>query len=353
MTIQEKVNMVLEGWVITGVGIIDKTKYLVVGQWDNDDGKNLYIDKVDGKKYSTPTRMMSVDIQNNKIKFITSLDGVTGIRCDGGRTDSNLEAFFGSGNGATYHLDYRKDTFKHEDLLMHPDTFKTNSQRTIDDIKLIGNHFYTLGNRNLIHRRDETKTWTFLSEEPNEYYKKIGDGGTSSLAAFSEKEMYFSGKKGSLWSYDGKHWDKVGGMPSHDINFDFIECCDDGKVYAIDSHADGVAVGRGTDFKFIPMKKDDPAKEKIVYDTCTFKGKVYITTHTIYEFKDDVWVKADIPEIYGSVEHLAAKDGVMFIGTPYSLKIYNGKDTFTLYGASNETQKLQNQYILKTLLEQS
>jgi len=351
MNIHEKMDIVLDGWVITEVGIIDKSKYLVVAQWDNDDEDTPYHDKVDDKKYNHPTRMMSIDIRNNKIKFITSLDGVTGVKCDGGRTSNNIEAFFGSFNGATYHLDYKKNTFELEEILMHPDRVKAHTSRGINEIRLIGEHFYTIDSFNEVHRRDALKVWTFLSKEPKEYYNKISEDDAECLASFSEKEIYFAGEKGSLWSYDTKVWHKVTEIPSQGANFEYIECCEDGKVYAIDSHAEGVAVGRGTTFRYVPMKKDDPIKGHILYDVCTFQGKVYLTDGDIYEFREDHWVKAEIPDVYGSVEHLAAKDGVMFIGTPYSLKIYNGKETFTLYGERKETEKLLGQQALNLGLE--
>jgi hypothetical protein len=40
---------------------------------------------------------------------------------------------------------------------------------------------------------------------------------------------------------------------------------------------------------------------------------------------------------------------MLFIGTPYSLKIYNGKETFTLYGEAKDDARL----VTKTLIETS
>jgi len=41
----------------------------------------------------------------------------------------------------------------------------------------------------------------------------------------------------------------------------------------------------------------------------------------------------------------------MFIGTPYSLKIYNGKETFTLYGEAKETEKLLGKQAVDLAIE--
>ena len=346
-TMQERLDKFLEGsWVITGVGVVDRYNYLVVAEWwDPDNPKNLYETKSGEDSW---TKLFRIDVKNEVIKGKVSHGALGKVYCDGGRTEDNTEAFFSSYTGSTYHVDYRKDTFVHEDLLMHPDRFKDNSQRVIRGIRLIGNHFYTLDSNNMIHRRNTPKKWTLISAESNEYYKKISDDSAKCLASYSEKEIYFAGEKGSLWSYDGKHWDKIANMPSEALNFRYIECCEDGSVYAIDSHADGIAVGRGKEFTFIPMKTNDPVKGNLVYDACTFNGKMYIADGDIYEFKNGAWIDANIPGIYGSVEHLASKDGVMFIATPYSLKIYNGKETFTLYGEAKEDAMLVTKALLET-----
>jgi len=346
MIIQEKMDIALDGWVITGVGIVNRYLYLVVGQWE-DENKPYRED--DGKKYDHPTSLYHINLKENTVRWKVIHNGITQVKCDGGRTETNLEAFFG-GSGVTYHIDYRKDTFKHEDLLSTGKRIEEGTARGIRDIKLIGNHFYTGYSGNEIHRRDASKEWTLISTEAVEYADKFANANVRSLSAFSETEIYFCGQDGNLWYYDGKYCEKIFNMPK-EIDFEFIECSDDAKVYAIDSAGRGVAVGRGKEFTFIPMKKDDPANGGILFDSCTFKGKVYTARYSIYEFRDDAWVKADIPGIYGGVEHLSAKDGVMFIGTPYSLKIYNGKDTFTLYGEEKEDAKLISSALFNASME--
>ena len=348
-TMQERLDKFLEGsWVITGVGVVDRYNYLVVAEWwDPDNPENLYETKSGEDSW---TKLFRIDVKNEIIKGKVSHGALGKVHCDGGRTEDNMEAFFASWHGITYYINYRKETFEHEDLLMHPDKIKAGTSRGSNDVKLIGNHFYMADSRNEVHRRDASKKWTLISAEAKEYYKKIGDDGAKAIAAFNENEIYFSGDDGSLWYYDGKHWDKILGIPK-DMNLRYLECSEDSKVYAVDKHARGVAVGRGKEFRFLPMKTNDPAKGHLVYDACTFNGKMYITDGDIYEFRDDHWVKANIPDVYGSVEHLAAKDGVMFIGTPYSLKIYNGKETFTLYGESKETEKLFGKQAVELALE--
>ncbi len=347
MTIQEKMNIALSGWIITRIGMIDRYRYLVIAKWSNDDDKNPFRAK-DGKKYNHPARMMSIDLENNKIDWLTELDGWSYGYCDGGIVGGNKEAFFGSYNGVTYHLDYGADKFEHEELLSTDKRRELGISRGIRAIKVIGNHIYTGSTGNQIHRRDAAKKWTLISQEPREYAHKLGNSSVSSLDGYSENEIYFSGQEGNLWYFDGKYWEKIFGMPES-INFEYVLCSDDGKVYAIDSHGQGVAVGRGKDFTFIPMKKEDPANGGITFAATHYKGKIYLARYSMYEFRGDHWVKANIPGVYGGVEHLASKDGMLFIGTPYSLKIYNGKETFTLYGEEKEDAKL----ITKALIETS
>ena len=343
--LKPKLDEFLDGWTIIKIGMIDRYRYLVMANWS--DEKKPYIAQ-NGKKYKHPTRLYCIDLSDDTVWWSASLEGFAHGYCDGGIIRGNKEAFFGSYNGVTYHLDYDADKFEHEELLLTDERIKDGTARGINAIKLIGDHFYTAENGNEIYRRDAPKQWTLISEEAVEYSNKFGNSGVSSIDGFSENEIYFSGQEGNLWYYDGKYWEKIFGIPE-EINFEYVLCSDDGKVYAVDSHGRGVAVGRGKDFSFIPMKKEDPANGGISFAATHYKGKIYLARYGMYEFRGDHWVKADIPGVYGGVEHLSSKDGMLFIGTPYSLKIYNGKETFTLYGEAKEDAKL----ITKALIETS
>jgi hypothetical protein len=353
-TFPERLTGVLSGWVITRIGIIDKYRYLVIAEWGAE--KTPYVSKKDNKKYPHPTAMLVIDLQNEGIRRLIDYGGFSHGYCDGGIINGNKEAFFGSYNGITYHLDYDKDTFEHEELLMTSKRREEGMSRGISSIKLLGNHFYTGESGNRIHRRDAAKKWTLVSKEAREYFKKLESnkilthGRVNAFDGFSEQEIYFAGKNANLWyvNVNEQHCEKIVDLPDpENIIFKYVICGND-KVYAIDSHGAGVAVGRHGDFTYYPMKEDDPANGEITFGATFFNGKLYLARNYIFEFKDDHWVIADIPGIYGGVEHLAAKDGVMFIATPYSLKIYNGKETQTLYGEEKETAILVTKGLFKT-----
>ena len=342
MTIYEKMNIALSGWVIHKVGMIDRYRYLVIGQWNNDDEDNPFIAK-DGKKYDHPTRMMSIDIKNNKIDMLTEHDGYSYGYCDGGTIGNNKVAFFGSGNGITYALDYNADTFTHEELLLTKERRKKGIARGIDSIKLLGKHFYTADSGNEIHRRDAPKQWTLISEEPCRYWKRFG-GEVACLDGFSEEEIYFSGNDGNLWVMLKDEWHKIRTKP--DWNIENVICGDDGKVYAVDTRG-RVAIGRGTKFELFDIPKVDDIMPYI-HEACVFQGKLYGggTGGSLMVFKDKVWQNANLPLI-GSVEYMAAKDGVMLIAGAWTLKVYNGKETFELYGGEKEL----NEMLLKGFMQ--
>jgi len=336
-TIQERLGKGLSDWTITGVGIVDRYNYLVVADWAHEPKSGKKFETKSGEKYWTA--MLKIDIKNEVIDRKVIHGGLTNVHLDGGRTDTNLEAFFSSSNGITYHIDYRKDTFEHEELLGRTMNMGAN------DVRLLGNHFYVLDSGNDLYRRDSAKKWTLISKEPVEYFKKLSSGeNAQSFSTYNEKEIYFCGDGGNLWWYDGKKWTKIFDVLPKDKEFEYIECCGDGKVYVVDSTG-GVAVGRHDKFHYYPIKTNIG---EVIFDVTHFNGKLYMTDYNIYEFQNDHWVKAKIPGVYGRVEHLAAKDGVMFIGTTYSLKIYNGKNTFTLYGEAKEDAMLVTKALLET-----
>jgi len=351
MNIYEKTNIALSGWVITKVGMVDRYRYLVIGQWNNDDNKTPYKAK-DGEKYDHPTRMFSIDIKNNKITWNTSLDGYSHGYCDGGHIGGNMEAFFISYNGITYHLDYGADTFKHEELLGSSERIKKGISRGSRGIKLIGNHFYSAYLGNQIHRRDTLKKWTLLSQEPREYCEKFGGEhygcDIKSLDGFSEQELYFSGDNGNLWALIKKEWHKISTNPQWQI--ENVICAEDGKVYAVDTRG-GIAVGREEMFQIVHQADE----EALPYldEVCYFQGKLYGggAGSPLYVFDDKKgWIHANLPLI-GSVETLCTKDGVMLIAGAWTLKVYNGKETIELYGGERELNELLLKGFMKSATE--
>ena len=202
-------KIALEGWVIHKVGMIDRYRYLVIAQWNNDDEKHPFRAN-DGKEYNHPTAMLIIDIEHNKIKRKIDLDGYSHGYCDGGTIGHNKVAFFGSYNGITYYLDYNADTFKHEELLLTPERRKKGIARGIDSIRFIGKHFYTADSGNEIHRRDAPKQWTLISQEPRAYCNRFSNAcDTKSLDGFSEEEIYFGGNDGNFWALLNHTWHKI------------------------------------------------------------------------------------------------------------------------------------------------
>jgi len=322
--LKPKIEKELYGWEITSVGVIDRYTYLVAADWDSSEPYYTY----EGKKYKHSTKLLCIELETNTVWSTVALLGVRHASCKGGVVNGNKEALFASYNAKIFHIDYNKDKFNHEYNI---------PQSGVSDMKLIGNHFYIAYGPNSILRRDTPKKWTLISEKPKEYWEKIGDGGAEALAGFSENEIYFCGEEGTLWYYDGKEWERIKGMPKN-MNFRYLECSNDGKVYAIDSHLEGVAVGRHNKFEFIAMPEKWPSGD-IIYDATTFNGKIYAVRGGLYEFKDDHWDEVkDIPEMYGA-RSIASNDNVLLVSTPYTIKIYNGKETVTLYGEEKEEAK--------------
>ena len=85
-----------------------------------------------------------------------------------------------------------------------------------------------------------------------------------------------------------------------------------------------------------------------IHEACVFQGKLYGggVGGSLMVFKNQVWQNANLPLI-GSVEYMAAKDGVMLIAGAWTLKIYNGKETFELYGGEKEL----NEMLLKGFMQ--
>ncbi len=342
-TIIEKIDGKLKNdWIIKNVAMIDRTTYLVTAVWaydEEDDGDDFkrYNDNKDANGW---TRLLSINIKENFIDYLT-IDRNFKVHMDGGIINGRKQAFWSSYNGATYFLDIESAYFDDEELLMNTQNCGANS------IRLIGKHFYLADAGNEIWRRESPKTWTMISQDPRAYRKQLGDSGFESVDGFSEEELYASGDDGCLWAYVNKEWNKV--PVAKKWYFDNILCADDGKVYAVGNQGQ-IVYGRGKEFHRIEVEEKD---EIDVMSICFYQGKLYaggLEGFYTFDFTQKKWVNPQINGIL-KAEFIAAKDGVMFIGTPWTLKIYDGKNVIDLYGGEKETAKLLLQSYINNVTE--
>jgi len=343
-TILEKVEEMLgSDWIIKDVALIDRTTYLVTAVWahDEEEDSDNYKPYNDNKDANGWTRLLSINIQENFIDYLT-LDQNLKFHMDGGIINGRKQAFWSSYNGVTYFLDIESQYFDDEELLLNTQNTGANS------IRLIGKHFYLADAGNEIWRRESPKTWTMISQDPKAYRKQLGDSGFESVDGFSEEEIYASGEDGSLWTYINKTWHKIPVAKAWDFNN--VICADDGKVYAVEERFGHIVYGRETHFAYIELAEKDQIR---VTSICFFQGKLYaggLDGFYTFDFTQKKWLNPQITGIL-KAEFLAAKDGVMFIGTPWTLKIYDGKNVIDLYGGEKETAKLLLQSYINSATE--
>jgi len=341
-TIPERLEKGLSDWIIKDVALIDSTSYLVSAVWAYDEEE----DGDDFKRYNNNkdangwTRLLSIDLKTSKMKSLV-LDQNLKFHMDGGIINGRKQAFWSSYNGVTYFLDIESQYFDDEELLMN--TQNTGAQ----NVRLIGKHFYLAEGGNQIFRRESPKTWTMISQDPVDYRKQLGDSGFESVDGFSEEELYASGDDGCLWAYENKMWNKV--PVAKPWYLDNVLCAEDGKVYAVGNQGQ-IVYGRGKEFHRIDIAEKD---EIDVTSICFFQDKLYaggLRGFYTFDFTQKKWLNPQITGIL-KAEFLAAKDGVMFIGTPWTLKIYDGKNVIDLYGGEKETAKLLLQNYINSATE--
>lgn len=317
-TLTEKLNRWMDDWTIRTIGIVDKNTFLVVADWDPKDNPKKKFELESGENFWTQIVTIGVSVQDTKAKVIHGGMGKT--YCDGGFINGNKEALFSSYNGITYHIDYTKDTFEHEGIL---------KKIGVNDVKLIGNHFYIADAANEVYRRDGVHKWTLVSQEARAHWEKYGRGNINAIDGFSEDDIYFVGEEGLTWHYNSKKWSIVD-VPSN-YPFTHVVCAEDGNVY-IGGRQGQLLVGRDNEWKvIISSKKAYRYGVDMMHSMVYFKGTLYAgMRHDLMKLDNGKWVSANIDGI-DSAEFLAAKDGVMLIGSNYCLDIYDGKEVKPLY----------------------
>jgi len=321
--LKPKLSKTLDDWTIRTIGMVDSTTFLVVADWDpKDNPKKKFTDIAppDGKEYDFWTGKMSIDISNNSIRWNVSFGGLGKCHLDGGFIQGHKQASIISYNGISYFIDYASDTFECEGIL---------KKMGANDVKLIGNHFYIGESANEVYRRDGVHNWTFISAEARADWEKHGRGKILAIDGFTEEDMYFAGEEGLVWHYDGKKWRMVD-VPAN-YPFTKIVCAEDGKVY-LGGRQGQLLIGRGNEWKvIISSKKADACGVDMMHSMEYFQGTLYAgMRHDLMKLYKGKWVSANIEGVL-SAEFLASKDGVMLIGSNYSLDIYDGKEIKSLY----------------------
>jgi len=321
--LKPKLAKTLDDWTIRSIGIVDSTTFLVVADWDpksNPKKKFTDIAPPDGKKYDFWTGKMSIDISDNSIRWNISFGGLGKCYLDGGYLNGHKQASIVSYNGISYFIDYAKDTFVCEGIL---------KKIGVNDVKLIGNHFYIGAAANKVYRRDGVHKWTLISQKTREHWEKYGRGNINAIDGFNEEDIYFAGEEGLVWHYDGKRWKMVDAPANYP--FTQIVCAEDGKVY-IGGRQGQLLIGRDDEWEVvISSKQANACGVDMMHSMVYFKGTLYAgMRHDLMKLHKGKWVSAQIEGVHGA-EYLASKDGVMFIGSEYSLNIYDGKEVKNLY----------------------
>jgi hypothetical protein len=321
-TLKEKLSNHLDDWNIRTIGMIDKSTYLVVADWEPKQNTQKKFEIESGE--TSWTKMACIDLTDDTVWWLVQPQGLGKTYCDGGIIHGNKEAFFGAFNGITYHLDYAKNSFEHEELLM------TTQNAGINDIKLIGEHFYIADSGNEVFRRDGVRKWTMISKESREFFQKYRqEGGVNALDGFSEKDIYFIGENGFLWHFDGKK----SSMIDTPCNFPFtkIVCADDAKVY-VGGRQGQLLVGKDNQWQVvISSKSADACGVNTMHSMVYYKGTLYAgMRHDLMKLHKGKWVSANLEGIYNA-EFLSSKDGMMLIGTNYSLFSYDGENVKSVY----------------------
>jgi hypothetical protein len=310
----------LDDWTIRTIGIVDSTTFLVVADWDPKDNPKKKFNEADETFW---TAILTIDIKVNApwSCWRKTLDGGLG-KCylDGGYLNGHKEASIVSYNGISYFIDYTKDTFECEGIL---------KKIGVNDVKLIGNHFYIGAAANKIYRRDGVHDWTFTSTEARADWEKHGRGNINAIDGFNEQDMYFAGEEGLVWHYDGEKWRMVD-VPAN-YPFTKIICAEDEKVY-LGGRQGQLLIGRGNEWKvIISSKQAETYGVDMMHSMVYFKDTLYAgMRHDLMKLHKGKWISANIEGVL-SAEFLACKDGVMLIGSNYSLDIYDGKEIKNLY----------------------
>ena len=178
----------------------------------------------------------------------------------------------------------------------------------------IAGRAFVVGLRGLVYRLDELKLWT-----------RIDDGlpksfNIQAIHGFDATDIYAVGRKGEVWHYDGKVWEKLD-MPTN-ANLTSVKCAADGKVY-ITGHSGTLLCGSGETWEVINHESTD----EDLWDIEWFEDKVYVSSmSSVYRLEEGQrLVKVDFGnDTPKTCYQLSTADGVMWSNGEDDIMAFDG-----------------------------
>lgn len=178
----------------------------------------------------------------------------------------------------------------------------------------IAGRAFAVGIRGLVYQLDELDLW-----------KRIDDGllntfNIQAIHGFDASDIYAVGRKGEVWHYDGKAWDKLD-MPTN-ANLTSVKCAANGTVY-ITGHSGTLLCGSDETWKIINHESTD----EDLWDIEWFEDKVYVSSMSwVYRLEGHRLVKIDFGnDTPKTCYQLSTADGVMWSNGEYDIMSFDGK----------------------------
>ncbi|PXW82682.1 hypothetical protein C8R34_13033 [Nitrosomonas sp. Nm84] len=177
----------------------------------------------------------------------------------------------------------------------------------------IAGRAFVVGLRGLVYRLDELKLWT-----------RIDDGlpktfNIQAIHGFNATDIYAVGRKGEVWHYDGKIWQKLD-MPTN-ANLTSVKCAVDRKVY-ITGHSGALLCGSGETWEVINHESTNDD----LWDVEWFEDKVYVSSmSSVYRLEGQRLVKVDFGnDTPKTCYQLSTADGVMWSNGEDDIMSFDG-----------------------------
>lgn len=317
-TIDEKVTSLLKGYRVKQVCAVDKSTFIIMGEW---------ITPEDGRLLDPPypSIVVSITIHLNFVAEVTYEEGLTGFyHASGGYPHGKKRALTTDSAQSILFFNY-DPALPNGSEYPNDETFKGANH-----LNLIGDHFYIVTGFRSVYKRVDVKQWKLISEQPRKLAKKNPIGSINAMDGFSEQDIYMGGGKGDLWHFNGEQWRQLD--PPINWNIRFLVCGGDGKVYISGGHGE-LMVGRdGCWEQLISMNQAAVQRVIYIYSMAWFKNKLYVANGSyVFYFDGKQWIDADYIQNKGNVEKIHANKDVMMVAASHRVTIFSGENEEILY----------------------
>ena len=336
----------LEDAVVTGAGIIDRKRLILVVQADRRSQEEIEAGP------PMPSRVINHNWEMDRWGWHEFPDGgFQGGMVAAGKANGVLQALVTNHFAQIITYDFKRGDTQYEDVI------DKSVIVGCDRVRFIGEHFYAVSACRSVARRLGPNRWEHISQEIEDRLlqelriRRTGGAseyGFDSIDGFSEHDIYACGGRGDIWHFDGRQWTQSD--PGTEWMMRDLCCAGDGLVYI--SGASGQLLAGHKDRGWWELENGEGRSVGDINELAWFQDHLYAATdYMLYRLEDGRLQPVKFQGEYrpSSFGWVSARDGMLLAAGPTGAAVYDGKSWRIIFGGVSQVEAARRHAAVKVV----